>query len=193
MKTSCLSRSTAVVLALQGSFALHGADDPQPPSNRPDPSALRERAKKLSPEERQKMIREFREKHGLVGTNRPEWDKRREELRKLPPAEREARLKEMRQEIQEGKRQFKLLAPEDRDAKRREMKQRIDAQVSALQKQKAEGALTEGETRRLERMEQMSMRLGRGDGENPKKRGLPKEPLPSETEVLPLPKPNPKE
>ena len=120
MKTICLSLSVAAVLALQGGLALHGADDPQPPANRPDPSALRERAKKLSPEERQKMIREFREKHGLVGTNRPEWDKRREELRKLSPAEREARLKELRKEIQEGRRQFKLLAPEDRDAKRRE-------------------------------------------------------------------------
>ena len=192
MKTICLNLSTVVILALQGSFPLHGADDPQPPPNRPDPAALRERAKKLSPEERQKMIREFREKHGLVGTNRPEWDKRREELRKLPPAEREAKLKELRQEIQEGRRQFKLLAPEDRDAKRRQMKQRIDAQVSALQNQKAEGTITEAETRRLERMEQMSTRLGR-EAENPKKRGLLKEPLPSATEVLPPPKPNPKE
>ena len=193
MKTICLNLSTAVILAVQGSFPLHGAEDPQPPLNRPDPAALRERAKKLSPEERQKMIREFREKHGLVGTNRPEWDKWREELRKLPPAEREAKQKELRQEIQEGKRQFKLLAPEDRDAKRREMKQRIDAQVSALQKQKAEGTITEAEKRRLERMEQMSTRLGRGDSDNPKRRGLLKVPPPSETEELPPPKPNSKE
>ena len=192
MKTICLHLSTVVILALQGSSLLHGAEDPQPPTNRPDPVVLRERAKKLSPEERQKMIREFREKHGLVGTNRAEWDKWREELRKLPPAEREAKQKELRQEIQDGKRQFKLLAPEDRDAKRREMKQRIDAQISALQKQKAEGTITEAEKRRLERMEQMSTRLGRGDSD-PKRRGLLKVPPSSETEVLPPPKPNSKE
>jgi hypothetical protein len=193
MNTICLSLLTAVILAQQGGVPLHGADDPQPPPNRLDPASLRERAKKLSPEERQKMIREFREKHGLVRTNRPEWDKRREEIRKLPPAEREAKLKELRQEIQEGKRQFKLLAPEDRDAKRREMKQRIDAQISALQKQKVDGTISEAEKRRLERMEEMSTRLGRVDLDNPKKRGLLNEPPPSEAEVLPPPKPNPKE
>ena len=48
--------------------------DPVPPPNRPDPAALRERAKKISPEERQKLTREFREKHGLMGTNQSAWD-----------------------------------------------------------------------------------------------------------------------
>ena len=163
-----------------------------PPVNRPDPAALRERARKLSPQERQKMAREFREKHGLVGTNRTEWEKRREELKNLPPAEREAKLKELRQEIQQGRRQFKLLSPEDRDAKRKEMKQRIDAQIVELQKQKTAGTITEAEQRRLERMQQMSARLARGAAENPK-RALPPNGSPaSEADVLPPPKPAPK-
>ena len=162
------------------------------PANRPDPAALRERARKLSPEERQKMVREFREKHGLVGTNRTEWEKRREELKNLPPAEREAKLKELRQEIQQGRRQFKLLSPEDRDTKRKEMSQRIDAQIVELQNQKAAGAISEAEQRRLERMQQMSARLARGDAENPKRALPPKGSPASETDVLPPPKPSSK-
>ena len=157
--------------------------DPVPPPNRPDPAGLRERAKKVSPEERQKLTREFREKHGLMGTNQSAWEKRREELKKLPPAERAAKLKELREEIQEGRGKFKLLSAGDRDVKQSEMKTRIDAQVAELQKRKAEGALTESELRRLERMQQMSKRLGRppgakSNGDAPRK---------SEGEVLPPP------
>jgi hypothetical protein len=181
-----------VLLALAGGFVLRAAEDPAPPTNRPDPAALRERAKKLSPEERQKMVREFRERHGLVGTNRTEWEKRREELKNLPPAEREAKLKELRQEIQQGRRQFKLLSLEDRDTKRKEMRRRIDAQIVELQKQKAAGTITEAEQRRLERMQQMSARLARGDAENPRRAMTPKSPPASDTEVLPLPKSAPK-
>lgn len=142
--------------------------DPVPPPNRPDPAALRERAKKISPEERQKLTREFREKHGLMGTNQSAWEKRREELKKLPPAERAAKLKEMRQEVQEGRGKFKLLSAEDRDVKQSEMKTRIDVQIAELQKRKTEGGLTESEQRRLERMQQMSKRLGRPPGTKPK-------------------------
>lgn len=142
--------------------------DPVPPPNRPDPAALRERAKKISPEERQKLTREFREKHGLMGTNQSAWEKRREELKKLPPAERAAKLKELRQEVQEGRGKFKLLSAEDRDVKQSEMKTRIDVQIAELQKRKTEGGLTESEQRRLERMQQMSKRLGRPSGTKPK-------------------------
>jgi hypothetical protein len=181
-----------MLVALTGGFVLQAAEDPVPPANRPDPAALRERAKKLSPEERQKMVREFREKHGLVGTNRTEWEKRREELKNLPPAEREARLKELRQEIQQGRRQFKLLSPEDREAKRKEMSQRIDAQIAELQKQKAAGTITEAEQRRLERMQQMSARLARGEADNPRRAMTPKRPSASENDVLPPPKLAPK-
>ena len=142
--------------------------DPVPPPNRPDPAALRERAKNISPDERQKLTREFREKHGLMGTNQSAWEKRREELKKLPPAERAAKLKELRQEVQEGRGKFKLLSAEDRDVKQSEMKTRIDVQIAELQKRKTEGGLTESEQRRLERMQQMSKRLGRPPGTKPK-------------------------
>ena len=93
---------TAVIsIILTAIPASRSAEDPPAPPNRPDPAALRERAKSLSPDQRQKMIREFREKHGLGGTNRSDWEQHREELKSLPPEEREARLKALRQEIQE--------------------------------------------------------------------------------------------
>jgi len=173
---------TALLLASPTLFAAE-EPDPVPPPDRPDPAALRERAKKAGPEERQKLTREFREKNGLMGTNRSEWEKRRDELKNLPPAERAARLKELRKEVQEGREKFKLLSAEDRDVKQSEMKTRIDAQIIELQKRKTEGALTDPEQRRLERMQQMSKRLGRPPGAKPKM-DAPRKP---EGEVLPPP------
>ena len=173
-----------------GHFAQSAEEsDPVPPANRPDPAALREKARNLTPEQRQKMIREFRDKNGLGGTNRPEWEKRREELKKLPPAEREARLKQLRQEIQKGRNEFKLLSPEERESKRTEMKSRIDAQISELQKQAAAGTIAESDKRRLERMRQMSARLARVPTAEPKRPQAPKGPPVSETDVLPPPNP----
>jgi hypothetical protein len=192
MRTAWFQWCGVLLFSLAGGGVLQAEDDPVPPANRPDPAALRERAKKLSPEERQKLVREFREKHGLVGTNRSEWEKRREELKALPPAEREAKLKELRQEIQQGRRQFKLLSSEDRETKRKEMKQRIDAQVTELQKLKTAGTITEPEGRRLDRMQQMSERLARGEADNPKGAPAPKGPRASETDALPPPKITPK-
>ena len=180
-----LSLTAIVTLGLLlASPALFAAEepDPVPPANRPDPAALRERAKKLSPEERQKLMREVRARNGLSGTNRTEWEKRREELKKLPPAERAAKLKELRQDIQQGRGKFNQLSADERDAKRKELKTRIDAQVAELQKRKAEGALNESEQRRLERMQQMSKRLGRPAAGN----GAGKS-RPDEGEVLPPP------
>lgn len=136
-------------------------DDPPPPPNRPDPAALRERARNLSPEERQKMIREFREKHSLLRTNRNEWERRREELKGLPPEEREAKLRALRQEIQQARGNFKLISPEEREAKRKEIKERVDAQATELRKKKTDGTITEIEQRRLERLQVMSKRLER--------------------------------
>lgn len=154
-----------LLLASPALFAAEEAD-PTPPANRPDPAALRERAKKLSPEERQKLLREVRARNGLSATNRSEWEKRREELKKLPPSERAAKLRELRQEIQQGRGKFNQLTAGEREVKRKELKTRIDAQVAELQKRKTEGALTESEQRRLERMQQMSKRLGRPAPEN---------------------------
>lgn len=175
---------------LAGSHCALSAEeaDPVPPSNRPDPAALREKARNLSTDQRQKLFREFRDKNGLAGTNRSDWEKRREELKKLPPKEREARLKEMREEIQQGRKQFKLLSTGERDSKRTEMKGRIDAQIAELQKQMTEGGVTGSDNRRLERMKQMSARLARGAAADARRPQSPKAPA-AETDVLPPPKP----
>ena len=52
--------------------------DPLPPPNRPNREALKERGRNLAPAERQKMIRESRERYGFAGTNHSDWEKRRE-------------------------------------------------------------------------------------------------------------------
>jgi Heavy-metal resistance len=171
-----------LLLAAPAVFAAE-EPDPTPPANRPDPAALRERAKKLSPEQRQKMMREFRDRNGTSGTNRTEWEKRREELKKLPAAERSAKLKELRKEIQQGRDKASQLSAEERDAKRSELKTRIDGQIAELQKRKAEGVLSESEQRRMERMEQMSKRLGRGPSAKQGQKGAPAK----DGEVLPPP------
>lgn len=155
MKSSVL----ILLFGLSGTTPLvRAAEDPLPPPNRPDREALRERARAMSPEERQKFLREFRERHGLGGTNRSELEKRREELKHLPPAEREARLKELREALGPARQEFRLNR-EQREAKRGEMKERIDGQIAALEAKQSETTLSEPERRRLERMRQMSRRL----------------------------------
>jgi hypothetical protein len=186
MRTASSRLWTVVLFVLAGGFVLPAAEDPVPPPNRPDPAALRERARKLSPEERQKLAREFREKHGLVGTNRSEWEKMREELRRLPPAEREAKLRE------QSRRRFKLLSPDEVDSKRQELKQRIDAQISGLEKLKTEGNLTEAEQRRLDRMRQMSSNMAQRQSAKVRRPPALRDSPASETDVLPPPKPAPK-
>jgi hypothetical protein len=149
----------STILPVAGCLTLGAAEeDPLPPPNRPDREALRERAKNLAPEERQKMIREFREKHGLGGTNRSELERRREEIKKLSPEQREAKLKELRQSLGPARREFRL-NQQQRDSKRNEIQQRINAHIADLEKRKAEGVLSEPEQRRLQRMHQMSRRL----------------------------------
>lgn len=193
MKTETFIPSAKVVLLLGGLLLspwLFAADEPEPvpPSNRPDRAALRERAKRLSPEEQQKRLREFRERNGFPGTNRMEWEKRREALKQLPPAERAAKLKELRQEIQQNRGKYSQLSAEERDIKRRELRERIDAQVAEMRRRKAEGSLNESELRRLQRMEQMAKRLAR----SPQDRQAPKpqrRPGADGDEVLPPPSP----
>jgi len=181
MRATFLGFTIVTLLGPAAGLVSNAADDPLPPPNRPDPAALRERAKNLSPEERRKMIREFREKHGSLGTNRGQWERKWEELKKLPPEERAARSKDLRQEIQEGRGKFKLLAPDEREGKRKELKERIDAQVSELRKRQADGSLNEAEQRRLGLMQQMSKRL---EQPAPERR---RRPLPPPNPELPAP------
>jgi hypothetical protein len=137
-------------------------DEPTPPSNRPNRQELLDRARSLSPQERQQRIQEFRDRYGLNSTNRNEWEKRREEWKNLPPEKREERLREWRQQLQLSGSSSRVLSPEEREAKRKEIKERIDAQISALQQKQTGGPITEPEQRRLERMQRMSKRLETG-------------------------------
>jgi hypothetical protein len=150
-----------VFLTLSTTLVALAAEELQPPPGRPDRETLRERVKNLSPEERQKMIKEFRERNGLGRTNQSEWEKKREEFKSLPPEARAARMRELRESLAKDRGGFRLLTPEQREAKRGEMKKRVDTQIEGLRKKKTDGTITEAEQRRLERMEQMSGRLGR--------------------------------
>jgi hypothetical protein len=123
---------------------------------------LRERARSISPEERPKWLRELREQRGLMGTNRAEALARREELRRLPPAERAVRLRELREQTGQAGPAFHVLTPEEREKKRLEIKERVVKQVDLLRQRQKEGTLSDVETRRLERMEEMQKRLEQG-------------------------------
>lgn len=161
-------------------------EDPVPPTNRPSREVLRERAAALSPEDRQRMIREFREKHGPGVTNRAEFEKRREEWKQLPPAEREAKIREFRENLGTSRREFRM-NQQQRELKRREFRERVDSQVAALQEKKAAGTLTPPEERRLARMQTMSQKLK----EDRPARNRTNAPAPSakgEVESLPVPR-----
>jgi hypothetical protein len=127
---------------------------------------LREELKSLSPEERQKRLREFREQYGAPV--RDELDKRREELRKLPPEERQAKMKELREQILERR---KAMTEEERKAKRGEIKARLERQLGELRQKKTNGTLTPLESRRLQRLETVGQRFREGqiNGASPEK------------------------
>lgn len=171
-----------LLAATLNSFAQE--QDPVPPTNRPNREALRERARDLSPEERQKMMREFREKHGPAGTNRVDWEKRREEWRQLPPAERQAKMREFRESLP-ARQQFRL-NQQQREEMRQTMKSRIDTDLARLREKKAAGELSEAEERRFQRLNQMSKNLSEGRG--PLGRALPKAQEIGKPEPLPPPR-----
>jgi len=175
--------SAVFFLGGAGRLVAGAEDDPAPPPNRPNREEFKERARMLPPAERQKMIQEFREQHRLGATNGADWEKRREELKNLPPPEREAKMKELRRPLLQGAPGPNTLSPQEREAKRKELKERIDAQVSELEKKKADGTITEVEQRRLERMQQMSRRLEAGGPSGPR----PSSPADARPEKLPPP------
>ena len=104
-------------------------------------------------------------------TRLAEFRKFRESVKDLPPAERETKLREWREKnLGAGLRPGRM-APEEREAARTNFSARIEAQIKALKQKETGGALTEQETRRLQRLEQMARRLEtRGTGGGP---GLP--------------------
>ena len=163
MKTQIiLAFSLAVLGAVAvGARAQEEPKPPQPPVNR---EHLREQLKNLTPEQRQAKLREMRERQ--LGTNRVEIEKRREafqklqeELKGLPPEERQARMREWREKQGLGGPGFRTIDTDQAKAKREELKKRIGQQLSELRKKKADGTITEQESKRLERMELMAKRL----------------------------------
>jgi hypothetical protein len=123
-----------------------------------DPEAfekLREELRNLPPAERQKRLREIREKLGLPPM-REELEKRREEFRNLPPEERETRLKELRERLAERR---AGMTPNERILKRQEIRARFEKQLRELQNKKAAGSLTPEEARRLERLQTIGERF----------------------------------
>jgi hypothetical protein len=124
---------------------------------RRDPEAfekLREELRNLPPAERQKRLREVREKLGA--SMREELEKRREELQKLPPEEREARLKELRERLAERR---NAMTPDERTLRRQEIRARFEKQLRELEKKKAAGSLTPEEAKRLERLQTIGERF----------------------------------
>lgn len=184
----CAGLCLAGILALFSppSLAADAADEAKelsPPRPRPDAVELRQRARLLSPEERQRLMRESLGRRGV--TNWAEWQKRREEFRNLTPEQREARMRELQQRPESVGPGFRFLTPDERASKRRELSQRVDAQVKMLRDKQAEGTLNEVEARRLERMVEMSKGLEQGKVLGPRPRGAAGEGKP--TDVLPPP------
>ena len=107
----------------------------------------REELKKLSPEEREAKLKEWRETN--AGPARQEWEKRREEFNKLPPAEREA--------------------------KRLEIRSRLEKRIAELRVRQTNSTLSTEDAKRLERSEQLLKRFeqngpGLSGAERPAKR-----------------------
>lgn len=177
-----LSLFTASALAAE---AVDEAKELSPPRPRPDAAELRQRARLLSPEERQRLMRESLNRRGV--TNRAEWQKRREEFRNLTPEQRETRMRELRQRPEGVGPGFRVLTPEERESKRRELRQRVDAQVKMLRDKQAEGTLNEVEARRLERMVEMSKGLEQGTVLGPRRFSGAADGEGKPTDVLPPP------
>jgi hypothetical protein len=154
-----------VSLAALGLIAdVRAQDEPKPPQPPVNREQLREQFKNLTPEQRQAKLREMRERQ--LGTNRVEMEKRRDafqklqqEIKDLPPEQRQAKIREWREKQGLNAPGFRTMDPDQAKAKRADLKKRIDQQISELRKKKADGSLTEQETKRLQRMELMSKRL----------------------------------
>jgi hypothetical protein len=105
-------------------------DEESPRRSGREPSEkLREAWKKLSPEEREARIKEWRKTNNV---SRAEGERRRES---------------------------RHMSPEERAAKRREIKGRLEKRIAELRARQMAGALTSQERRELERREQVLKRF----------------------------------
>ena len=168
-RTALLGSTTLLLAALGSTAALRAADEPAPPPGRPTREEIRESIKNLTPEERAARLKALREKGGLGGPaadallkRRAEVEKLRGEIKVLPPEQREARIREWRETNALGRPALANVSAEEREARRKVFQKRIEEHLATINKKKADGSITEEETRRLQNMERMLKRLESG-------------------------------
>jgi len=164
--TGFLRITTILWMACGAVVALRAADDPAPPPGRPTREQIRESIRNLTPEERVARLKAIRDSGGLGAPaadallkRRAEFEKLREETKGLPPAEREAKLREWREKNAAGRPAQARMTPEERVERRQLFQKRIEDHIATLNNKKAEGSISEEESRRLENMKGMLKRL----------------------------------
>lgn len=154
MKTKLSTLGLAAAIILSSGLQMTAADSSVAPAR----EELREKLKKITPEEREARLKEVREKRGGTshGTN---------DFKKMTPEEREAKMKEKRENAEKsftGKKaheEFQKLSTEERQAKMKEWRTKMEGVAGPLRKKKADGTLTEEESRKLTRMEETLKRM----------------------------------
>lgn len=170
--TALLHFPVATLILLAPGWAVRVADDPIPPPGRLSREELREKFKNATPEERArfKEIREKAAPPGSIGEElqkrRVEFQKYRESIQYLPLPEREMKLREWRDKNAPLRPLVTTMTLEEREAKKQDMIRRIEDHLKLLKARKADGTITEEETRRLQNMEIMRRRLESG-GDTP--------------------------
>jgi hypothetical protein len=121
-------------------LVLRADDPPEKSPSREDSEKRKEEWKKLSPEEREAKMNEWRKTN--AGPSRAEMEKRREQL--------------------------KNMTPEERAAKRKEIKERLEKRIAELKAKQTNGELATQEARELERREQILKRFEQEDSGTPR-------------------------
>lgn len=142
------------------------------PAGTAESAATVEKPKAPNAEEREKKLKEYREKQKQKQPSPEAIAKLREELKNLPPEERAARMKEFRE------RQKAAAANPEADPQAK-MRARFEKRIGDLRKKKADGTITEDETKQLERGEKMVKRAGKKGPETTER---------PESNELPVPK-----
>jgi len=145
-----------ITIVLLGAFlgaspvGLLAGDAPseKPPASR-ELAKRREEWQKLTPEEREAKLKEWRKTNGSPA--RAELDKRRE--------------------------QFKNMTPEEREAKRAEIKARLEKRIAELREKQTNATLSPSEQHELMRREQVLKRFQQQGAQGPSvQRPVPREP-----------------
>jgi hypothetical protein len=144
--THLITCIAAALLSCGATLSLRAADSAASTAeSQPSREELREKLKKMTPEERQAALKEWREKHPEAAARIRDARKARQASQDLTPEQREARVKERRATA--------------------------EAKVAELNKKKAAGTITSQETQQLDRMERI---LKGGPRVPPRKSGAEK-------------------